>query len=58
MSNRGILIIVVLILIAVFGILILDRSDFNSRDSVGDSVNEVVEEIDDEIDDQTTGTNP
>ena len=58
MSNRGILIVVVLILIAVFGILVMDRSGFGRKDSVGDSVNEVVEEIGDEIDDHTTGTTP
>lgn len=56
MSNKGLLIVIAVILVGILGILAVQ---YQQREKpldqrIGDSVSEVVEEIGDEIDDNTT----
>ncbi|MFA5593533.1 MAG: hypothetical protein WC989_09510 [Micavibrio sp.] len=55
MSNRGILIIIALIVIGILGLLVFQqREKAPLGERISDSVSETVEEIGDEIDDNTT----
>lgn len=52
MSNKGLLIIVIIILVGIFSVLILDANQ-SPGDQIADGFGEVTEEIGDEIDDNT-----
>ena len=55
MNNRGLLIVIALILVGILGVMVVQyqESQKSPIENVGDSVGEAVEEIGDEIDDNT-----
>lgn len=55
MNNKGFLILIAVVLIAILGVLIFQsqRVEAPLDERVGNSVNEVVEEVQDEVDDNT-----
>ncbi len=55
MGNRGLLVIIIVLLVGIFGVMALNGNGFGHKKTIGDSVDEAVEEIGDEIDDHTTG---
>lgn len=54
MSNRGLIIVVIVLLLGILGFMVMNIDRRTPTEKVGDSVSEVVEEIGDEIDDNTT----
>lgn len=56
MNNRGLLIVIALILVGILGVLVVQyqKREKPLDERIGDSVSEVVEEVGDEIDDHTT----
>lgn len=55
MDNRILLVLVTIMLVAVLGMMLLEKAPENSPgEKISDSINEVTEEIKDEIDDNTT----
>lgn len=56
MSNRGLLIVIAVILVGILGILAVQYQQREKPldERIGDSITETVEEIGDEIDDNTT----
>jgi hypothetical protein len=57
MGNRGLLVIIIVLLVGIFGVMAFNGNGFGfgHKKTLGDSVDEAVEEIGDEIDDHTTG---
>lgn len=57
-SNKGILIVIAVVLVAILGVMVMKGGGFLDRRSpiekAADSVGEAAEEIGDEIDDHTT----
>lgn len=56
MNNRGLLVLIAVILIGILGVLVVQyqKREKPLDERIGDSVSEVVEEVGDEIDDNTT----
>lgn len=56
MNNRGLLIVIAVILVGILGVLVVQyqKREKPLDERIGDSVSEVVEEVGDEIDDNTT----
>ncbi len=63
-NNRGLLIIIAVILVGIFGVILMNANKKTSGEKIGDSINEVIdsadegfdelkEEVKDEIDDNT-----
>lgn len=59
MNNKGLMIIIALILVGIFGVLVVQYQEDQKSpiEQISDGVNEGVEEIGDEIDDATTTRN-
>ncbi len=55
MNNRGLLIVIAVVLIGILGVMIVQyqKREKPLDQRIGDSVSEVVEEVGDEIDDNT-----
>jgi len=55
MNNKGILVVIALILVGILGVMVVQyqESQKSPVEKIGDSVGEAVEEIGDEIDDNT-----
>lgn len=55
MNNKGLLIVIALILIGILGVLVMQyqKREKPLEERIGDSFSETVEEIGDEIDDNT-----
>jgi hypothetical protein len=64
LDNRGILIIIAIVVVGIFGFMIMENNKKSSGDKISDSINDVVnsaddgikefkEEVKDEIDDNT-----
>lgn len=64
MNNRGILIIITIVLVGIFGIIVMETNRKSSSDKISNSISEVIdsaddginefkEEVKDEIDDNT-----
>ncbi len=56
MNNRGLLIVIALVLIGILGVMVVQyqKREKPLGERIGDSASEVVEEVQDEIDDNTT----
>ena len=56
MNNRGLLIVIALVVIGILGVLVVQYQQREKPlgERIGDSASEVVEEVQDEIDDNTT----
>lgn len=56
MNNRGLLIVIALILVGILGLMVVQyqKREKPLDERIGDSVSEAVEEVGDEIDDNTT----
>ena len=60
MSNKGILVIIAVVVIAILAVMVFRQGTVDNRTSVekaADAVGEAAEEIGDEIDDHTTTPN-
>ncbi len=59
MNNRGLLVVIAVLLVGVLAILLVQNHRENKPldERISDSVGEVVEEVGDEIDDNTTSHN-
>ncbi len=57
MSNKGLLIIVILLLLAVFTMVFMRSNEESPGEQIANDFGEMTEEIGDEIDDATTNPN-
>ena len=56
MNNKGLLIVIALILVGILGVMVVqyNQREQTPMEQISDSVNEAAEEVGDEIDDATT----
>ncbi len=55
MNNKGLLVVIAVVLVGILGVLFMNYQERQKgpAEKIGDSVEEVVEEVGDEIDDNT-----
>ncbi len=53
MSNKGLMIAILLVLVGIFAIMIMNYNEETPAEQISNSISETVEEVGDEIDDAT-----
>ena len=54
MSNKSLLIVIVVVLIGIFSVVLIQANEETPAEKISGSISETIEEIGDEVDDSTT----